>query len=136
MLVTGFIAGLYLDTSILEGFILPVTVFIMIYPTMIGFKINEIINTSHTRLLWVASVINFILIPLLAYVLGVVFLMREPQLFAGLAIASLLPTSNMTIAFTHFGRGIFRPRLSSRYKPGFWFAAGALVPLYYGRRLY
>lgn len=105
MLVTGFLAGLYLDTSILKNYILPVTVFIMIYPTMIGFKINEIINTSHTRLLWVASVINFILIPLLAYVLGVVFLMSEPQLFAGLAIASLLPTSNMTIAFTHFGRG-------------------------------
>lgn len=94
-----------MDTSILKNYILPVTVCIMIYPTMIGFKINEIINTSHTRLLWVASVINFILIPLLAYVLGVVFLMSEPQLFAGLAIASLLPTSNMTIAFTHFGRG-------------------------------
>jgi predicted Na+-dependent transporter len=35
----------------------------------------------------------------------VLFLLRDPQLFAGLAIASLLPTSNMTIAFTHFGRG-------------------------------
>ncbi|MFX4261774.1 arsenic resistance protein [Pelotomaculum propionicicum] len=105
MLVTGFIAGLYLNTSFLKDYILLVTVLIMIYPTMIGFKTNEIINTSHTRLLLAASVINFILVPLLAYVLGVVFLLRDPQLFAGLAIASLLPTSNMTIAFTHFGRG-------------------------------
>lgn len=105
MLVTGFIAGLYLDTSFLKDYILPVTVFIMIYPTMIGFKISEIVNTSHTSLLFAASFINFILVPLLAYVLGVLFLLRDPQLFAGLAIASLLPTSNMTIAFTHFGRG-------------------------------
>lgn len=105
MLVTGFISGLYFDTSILKEYILPVTVLIMIYPTMIGFKTSEIINTSHTRLLLAASVINFILVPLLAYVLGVLFLLRNPQLFAGLAIASLLPTSNMTIAFTHFGRG-------------------------------
>src|SRR5665647_1276256 len=51
------------------------------------------------------AVIKFNLVPPLAYVLGVLFLLRDPQLFAGLAIASLLPTSNMTIAFTHFGRG-------------------------------
>lgn len=105
VLVTGFFAGLYVNTSFLKDYILPVTAVVMIYPTMIGFKTSEIINTSHTRLILTASVINFILVPLLAYVLGVVFLLREPQLFAGLAIASLLPTSNMTIAFTHFGRG-------------------------------
>lgn len=105
MLVTGFIAGLYLNTDFLKDYLLPVTVLIMIYPTMIGFKIGEIVNTSHTGLLTAATFINFILVPLLAYVLGVIFLLRDPQLFAGLAIASLLPTSNMTIAFTHFGRG-------------------------------
>jgi ACR3 family arsenite efflux pump ArsB len=105
LLVTGFIAGLLVDTDFLKEYILPVTVFIMIYPTMIGFKIGEIINTKHTKLMLAASVINFIVVPLLAYVLGVLFLLRDPQLFAGLAIASLLPTSNMTIAFTYFGRG-------------------------------
>jgi ACR3 family arsenite transporter len=105
LLVSGFISGLYINTDVLKDYILPVTVFVMIYPTMIGFKINEIINTSHTRLLFAASMINFILVPFLAYVLGVLFLLGDPQLFAGLAIASLLPTSNMTIAFTHFGRG-------------------------------
>jgi predicted Na+-dependent transporter len=105
LLVTGFIAGLLVDTDFLKEYILPVTVFIMIYPTMIGFKTSEIINTSHTKLMLAASVINFIVVPLLAYVLGMLFLLRDPQLFAGLAIASLLPTSNMTIAFTYFGRG-------------------------------
>lgn len=105
LLVTGFLTGLLVDTDFLKEYILPVTVIVMIYPMMIGFKASEIINTSHTKLLLAASVINFIVVPLLAYVLGVLFLLRDPQLFAGLAIASLLPTSNMTIAFTHFGRG-------------------------------
>jgi len=105
LLVTGFLTGLLVDTDFLKEYILPVTVIVMIYPMMIGFKTSEIINTSHTKLLLAASVINFIVVPLLAYVLGVLFLLRDPQLFAGLAIASLLPTSNMTIAFTHFGRG-------------------------------
>ena len=105
LLVTGFLTGLLVDTDFLKRYILPVTVIVMIYPTMIGFKTSEIVNTKHAKLLLAASVINFIAVPLLAYVLGVLFLLRDPQLFAGLAIASLLPTSNMTIAFTHFGRG-------------------------------
>lgn len=104
VLAAGFITGLFLDTSLLKKYLLTATV-LMIYPTMIGFKINEIVNLSHTKLLFTASVINFVLVPVLAYILGTLFLLGDPQLFAGLAIASLLPTSNMTIAFTHFGRG-------------------------------
>lgn len=104
VLAVGFVTGLLIDTSVLKNYLLPVTI-LMIYPTMIGYKINEIVNFSHTRLLMAASVINFVLVPVLAYILGVFFLLRDPQLFAGLAIASLLPTSNMTIAFTQFARG-------------------------------
>lgn len=104
ILTVGFIAGLLWDTGFLKKYLLIVTV-LMIYPTMIGFKIKEIVNGSHTRLLLVASVINFILVPALAYILGLLFLLGDPQLFAGLVVASLLPTSNMTIAFTHFGKG-------------------------------
>lgn len=104
VLTVGFVTGLFMDTSVLKNYLLPVTI-LMIYPTMIGYKFNEIINLNHTRLLVAASIINFVLVPMLAYILGVVFLLRDPQLFAGLAIASLLPTSNMTIAFTQFARG-------------------------------
>lgn len=104
VLAVGFITGLLIDTSVLKNFILPVTI-LMIYPTMIGYKVNEVINLSHTGLLLAASVINFVLVPVLAYILGAFFLLRNPQLFAGLAIASLLPTSNMTIGFTHIARG-------------------------------
>jgi len=104
VLTVGFIAGLFWDTGVLKNYLLTATV-LMIYPTMIGFKIKEIVDLSHTRLLLAASVINFVLVPALAYILGVLFLLGDPQLFAGLAIASLLPTSNMTIAFTHFGKG-------------------------------
>ncbi|TEB16374.1 Sodium Bile acid symporter family protein [Pelotomaculum sp. FP] len=104
VLAVGFVTGLLMDTSVLKNYLLWVTI-LMIYPTMIGYKVNEVINFNHTRLLLAASVINFVLVPVLAYILGIVFLLKDPQLFAGLAIASLLPTSNMTIAFTHFARG-------------------------------
>ncbi len=104
VLVAGFIAGLLVDTSLLKNFVLPVAV-LMIYPTMIGFKIREIVNLSHAKLLLTASAINFILVPALAYLLGSLFLAGDPELFTGLVIASLLPTSNMTIAFTLLAGG-------------------------------
>ncbi|MCE5219769.1 MAG: bile acid:sodium symporter [Clostridium sp.] len=104
VLIVGFITGLILDTSGLKNFILPVTV-LMIYPTMIGFKLNEVFNLSHGKLLLTSEFINFIIIPLIAYILGKTFLMNNPQFFAGLIITSLLPTSNLTIAFTMLAKG-------------------------------
>ncbi|MEQ8201743.1 MAG: bile acid:sodium symporter [Syntrophomonadaceae bacterium] len=103
-LMVGFAAGLGLDTTPLKRWLLPLT-FIMIYPSMIGFKANEIFGRSHGRLLAVAMLINFAVIPGLAYLLGIGFLLENPQLFAGLAIAALLPTSNMTVSFTMLGGG-------------------------------
>ncbi|GAB6151983.1 bile acid:sodium symporter [Desulfosporosinus burensis] len=104
ILLVGFITGLFINTLVLKDLVLPITV-LMIYPTMIGFRPQEIFNISHGRLMVSAALLNFILIPLLAYGLGTAFLLRDPQLFAGLAITALLPTSNMTIAFTMLAKG-------------------------------
>jgi len=104
ILLAGFITGLFINTLALKVLILPITV-LMIYPTMIGFKPQEVFNISHGRLMFSAALLNFILVPLLAYGLGTAFLLRDPQLFAGLAITALLPTSNMTIAFTMLAKG-------------------------------
>lgn len=103
-LVLGFITGLLVDTSSLKNYILFVTV-LMIYPTMIGFKLNEVFNLRHGKILLTSVVINFLIIPLIAYILGKTFLMNNPEFFAGLIITSLLPTSNLTIAFTMLAKG-------------------------------
>lgn len=103
-LVIGFGAGLVWDTTPLRRFVLPLT-FVIIYPSMIGFRFNEIFGRSHGKLLATAMLVNFTLVPGLAYLLGTVFLTDSPQLFAGLAIAALLPTSNMTISFTMLSGG-------------------------------
>src|SRR5690625_6988573 len=50
-------------------------------------------------------IINFIIIPLIAYGLGYIFLQNQPMLFAGLALAALLPTSGMTISWTSISKG-------------------------------
>lgn len=104
VLLVGFAVGYIFDTNFLKEFILPAT-FLMIYPTMIGFNISEAYNFSHGKVLLLSLAINFILIPAIAFTLGKLLLAAEPQLFAGLVLASLLPTSGMTISWTMIHKG-------------------------------
>lgn len=104
ILIIGFLTGLLMDSTSLKQYILPITV-LMIYPTMIGFKAKEIMNLSQGKLLLTVMFLNFLVIPGFANLLGSGFLLKDPQLFAGLAITALLPTSNMTIAFTMLAKG-------------------------------
>ena len=104
VLLAGFIVGSYVDVTGLM-FIMPLSMLIMVYPTMIGFKVVEFVNLQHWRVLLVASLINFLIIPGVAYLLGTSFLQSEPEMFAGLALASLLPTSGMTISWTMLNKG-------------------------------
>ena len=100
----GFVFGLRVDPNAMMGLVFPVTL-LMIYSSMIGFRLADLANVRSGRLLFTSLGINFLVVPMLAYLLGVVILALEPSLFAGLAIASLLPTSNMTISFTMLGGG-------------------------------
>jgi len=95
---------LFVDTSILKKHILLVSI-IVVYPAMVGYKIEEIFKLSNRRLIAISMVFNFLFLPVLAYALGSIFLLQAPLLFAGLLIIALLPTANMTIAFTAMAKG-------------------------------
>lgn len=104
VLLLGFIIGNLVDTTFLKKYILVGTL-IMIYPTMIGMKLEEAVNLTHGKVMAASLLVNFTIIPLLAYGLGMVFFQDYPQLLAGLAIISLLPTSGMTISWTMLSKG-------------------------------
>jgi ACR3 family arsenite efflux pump ArsB len=103
-IIFGLLAGLLFDTSSLKSIIIPVVI-IMIYPTTIGVRLRELMRIKSPKLLVCSLAINFLLVPWTAYLLGLVLFSESPNIFAGLAIASLLPTSNMTVAFTMLARG-------------------------------
>ena len=65
VLALGFVTGLHLDTSPLKSCILIVTV-LMVFPAMIGFRIGEVFNLLHSRLMLTAAVINFVVLPAVA----------------------------------------------------------------------
>nr|WP_090856104.1 bile acid:sodium symporter [Paraliobacillus sp. PM-2] len=127
ILLLGFITGAFVDTSVLKSTILFATV-LMIYSTMVGFKLKELTSLSETKVLFVALAINFIAIPLIAYVLGITVLKEYPLMFAGLALAAVLPTSGMTISWT----AIYKGNMSAAIKlTVFGLIIGSLVAPWY-----
>ncbi|MBB5173009.1 arsenic resistance protein [Texcoconibacillus texcoconensis] len=103
-LFIGLVIGLFFDMSFLAPTILVGTI-VMIYPTMIGFPIKQAFNLTDRKLIFSAIGFNFIVIPLIAWGIGLSILGSEPLMFAGLAIAALLPTSGMTISWTAMSNG-------------------------------
>ncbi len=100
----ALICGQFVDTSALSVLILPIVV-LMVYPSMIGFSLRELVDFQEKKVVLLSLFINFLLVPLSAYSLGLHFLIGSPGLFAGIVITSLLPTSHMTVAYTMIAKG-------------------------------
>jgi len=103
-LVIAFIVGTLTDTRSLQPVVLIATI-IMIYATMIGFNFKELTSVQGTKVLLFSLLINFLIVPLIAYLLGITLLSNYPIMFAGLALSALLPTSGMTISWTALHKG-------------------------------
>lgn len=104
MMISGFIYGMFFNTSFLKNLILPFT-FLMVYPMMISLKIKKVFETGDMKAQLYTQTINFLIIPFIAFGIGKVFFPENPYMALGLLLASLLPTSGMTISWTGFGKG-------------------------------
>ncbi len=104
----GLLFGYLFDAAPLKQLIIPIT-FIMVYPMMVTLSVQSIFKGRDAKLQVTTQVINFVLIPLLAYFTGKMFFsgaMEKYGLWAvGLFLIGVLPTSGMTISWTGFARG-------------------------------
>lgn len=66
------IFGYLFDAGFLKQFIIPVT-FVMVYPMMVTLNVKTIFKGRDLKLQTATQVINFILIPLLAFFIGKLF---------------------------------------------------------------
>lgn len=103
-LILGFLVGYFIDLSLLKNLI-PIFTFIRIYPMMINLKFKKLLEGGDFTLISVTQFINFLVIPFLAYGLGVFFFRENYYLTLGLLMAGLVPTSGMTISWTAFAKG-------------------------------
>jgi len=104
----GLVFGYLFDAGPLKQFIIPVT-FIMVYPMMVTLNVKTVFQGHDYKLQIATQLINFILIPLLAFYTGKLFFSSGAEKYGlwavGLFLIGVLPTSGMTISWTGFARG-------------------------------
>ncbi|AGF79408.1 arsenite efflux pump ACR3-like permease [Desulfocapsa sulfexigens DSM 10523] len=110
VICVALLCGLFVDTSPLKILILPVAM-LTIFPAMIGFQPQELLELTDLRLMSVNLVLNFLALPLAALLIGKLFLESWPELQAGLLIISVVPGGNMAVAFTMLFEGNVRASL-------------------------
>lgn len=103
-MLAGFVCGLLVDPAFMKSLIIPFT-FLMVYPMMVTLKIRSVLEGGDTQAQLMTQAINFLVIPFVAYGIGRLFFAERPFLALGLLLASLVPTSGMTISWTGFARG-------------------------------
>lgn len=107
-MLLGLIYGYLFDAAPLKQFIVPVT-FIMVYPMMVTLNVKTVLKGQDGKLQLVTQLINFILIPLIVFIIGKIFLTGADPKFGlwavGLFLIGVLPTSGMTISWTGFAKG-------------------------------
>ncbi len=103
-MAAGFAAGLLADLDSLRVLVLPLTM-LMVYPMLVNVKMREAFSLSDSRVVGAAMALNFLVLPLVAWLLARVFFASDAGLFVGMILAGLFPTSGMTISWTGFAKG-------------------------------
>lgn len=103
-MITGLIFGAIANPASLKALIIPLT-FLMVYPMMINLQIQKVLSRGDYKVQLLTQLINFAVIPFFAFGMGKLFFADQPLVALGLLLASLLPTSGMTISWTGFAKG-------------------------------
>lgn len=103
-ILIGIVVGNFIDTKFLKSFILPLT-FLMIYPQMVNLNLKKLVEKPNVKLKVASIILNFIIIPLIAFGLGKIFFANSHLDAVGLFLIALLPTGSMTLAFTGMTKG-------------------------------
>jgi len=101
----GLANGYGSQTSFLKPLVLPILL-LMVYPMMINIKIEEVAGAfKDFKPVMLSLIINFLLMPALAWGVAHVFFQDNPVYAVGLYLIALLPTSGMTAAWTGMAGG-------------------------------
>ena len=103
-MLLGIFFGSFLNPSTLKASILPLT-FLMIFPQMVNLDYKKLFEKWDFKLQSFIQSINFIVVPLFAFVLGKVFFSNSPFDLLGLLLIGVIPTGNMTLAWIGFNKG-------------------------------
>lgn len=103
-MLLGLVFGMIFQAQFLAVLIVPMT-FIMVYPMMVTLRLKNLFQWNDIKTQILTQMINFCVIPFIAFGIGTLFFSNNPFYALGLLLAALLPTSGMTISWTGFAKG-------------------------------
>jgi ACR3 family arsenite transporter len=104
MMLAGLAAGYLMPVEPLKNTIAPLT-FLMAYPLMVKLPFEKVFCTVGLHCQRASRVVNFALIPFIAFGLGRLFFPDTPLIAIGLLLAALWLTSAMTSKWSGFASG-------------------------------
>jgi len=106
-IILGVIFGLYFPalTPALKPWI-PVTLFLMLYPMMVGIQVEQLTQAAKNSktILW-SVLLNFIISPLLGFAVATVFLGHTPPFAVALILLAATPCAGMVVGWTGMAKG-------------------------------
>jgi arsenite transporter len=104
-IILGLLYGYFSKPAYLKSYV-SLVLFLMIYPMMINLKVTDVFKSlNNLKPLLLSIGINFIISPILAFILGKIFFSNEPMLLVGIILIGLIPTSGMTASWTGLAKG-------------------------------
>lgn len=100
----GAIYGLAFPVDFLRSLIVP-AVFFIVYPIMVSLKVEEIFKGNDLKLQIVSLIINFCVIPFIAFGIGSIFFKNNPYMLLGILLISLFPAGGGSITWTGIVKG-------------------------------
>ncbi len=103
----GFLAGtVFVEFSKYSDSILYIAIIVLIYSVMLGVPHTRIWNAyKNLRFFGIAWFVNFVIIPLIAWVLALIFLGAYPAIFVGFILYLVTPCTDWFLVFTSMAKG-------------------------------
>ncbi len=79
-----------------------VAALLMIYPSLVPLDFNKVVEVNkHKKIIFISLLVNFVFSPLLAVLIGGLFLSQTPSLWLGLILLSILPGGGMVTSWAY-----------------------------------
>ena len=103
----GFLAGtVFVEFSKYSDSILYIALIVLVYSVMLSVSPTKIWGAyKNLRFFGIAWFVNFVIIPLIAWILALIFLKAHPAIFVGFILYLVTPCTDWFLVFTSLAKG-------------------------------
>lgn len=105
--IVGFLFGtVFAEFSKYSDSVLYIAIIVLVYSVMLGVPHQKILSAyKNFRFFGIAWFANFVVIPLIAWALALIFLGNHPAIYVGLILYLVIPCTDWFLVFTSMAKG-------------------------------